>query len=273
VARLITFLNVQSKLQWVIEAKPPGIAIGIDDIEQAWTYANHPEVRAVYFSVCNGRTLMVYRSDQAPEAPALLSLSYEELEKEFPRLSDLLGPDALLRDFPVPELGFGPPLAAGLRSIARVTGGNISYAESNLQSPAFHELQLTVTHGALERRENGGVVAFLKTFVPSQSWQEVNERLGLSSFEMSTEDDQLSTDDTRPTVFVHQSEVTLAAGEKLFDIQSWQKITLPMNVVVSIRAEAKGTYLNRLFSGVFATDYSASVLSLRVSGSFKITLA
>ena len=33
-------------VRWVIEAKAPACPINADDIEQAWTYANHPGVRA-----------------------------------------------------------------------------------------------------------------------------------------------------------------------------------------------------------------------------------
>jgi hypothetical protein len=40
--------KIDDSVQWIIEAKPAQ-DITINDIEQAYTYANHPEVRAVYF--------------------------------------------------------------------------------------------------------------------------------------------------------------------------------------------------------------------------------
>ncbi|NQU99490.1 MAG: type I restriction enzyme HsdR N-terminal domain-containing protein, partial [Parcubacteria group bacterium] len=42
-------LDVENRLRWVIEVKAPELEISIDDIEQAYTYAYHPEVRAIYF--------------------------------------------------------------------------------------------------------------------------------------------------------------------------------------------------------------------------------
>ena len=35
------------RIRWVVEAKAPEEDLGSDDVEQAYTYARHPEVRAV----------------------------------------------------------------------------------------------------------------------------------------------------------------------------------------------------------------------------------
>ena len=40
----------------------------LDVIEQAGTYSNHPEVRAIYFVISNGRTLTVFRTTDGPNA-------------------------------------------------------------------------------------------------------------------------------------------------------------------------------------------------------------
>ena len=53
-------LEVAGRARWVLEAKAPGIEIDIDSIEQAWTYANHADVRVVYFALCNGLELQVF---------------------------------------------------------------------------------------------------------------------------------------------------------------------------------------------------------------------
>jgi predicted type IV restriction endonuclease len=45
--------EVDKSIRWIIEAKPPQGAITSDDVEQAYTYANHPEIRAVYFCLIN----------------------------------------------------------------------------------------------------------------------------------------------------------------------------------------------------------------------------
>src|SRR5262245_61612627 len=61
-------LEVQGRLRWVVEAKPPSSPLGLEEIEQAWTYASHPEIRALYFVVCNGRSLSVYQTANGPKA-------------------------------------------------------------------------------------------------------------------------------------------------------------------------------------------------------------
>lgn len=55
----------------------------------------------------------------------------------------------------------------------------------------------------------------MKTGGPSRSLQELNERLGLSTFEMTSQDTQLSSDPSRPTSFIYAHRVILPAGEKV----------------------------------------------------------
>jgi len=268
-------LEVQKRVRWVIEAKAPEVSLGVDDIEQAWSYANHPEVRAVYFVLCNGRQLLVYRTVHGPEAPPVLSLTYEQLESDFQVLSNLLCPDALLRDFPDVKLDVGVPIAPGLRSIARITNGLIRYETNSLGSAVLSELQNGIREGAIERDSNGTLIAFLKTGGPSRSLQELNERLGLSTFEMTSPDTQLSSDPSRPTSFVYAHRVILPAGEKLLDLNTWKHIQLPQNITCDVRSEASGVFENRTFSGRFMTDmlYVEAGMAVNMSGSFEVHLA
>src|SRR5690606_15162772 len=56
-------LEVGSTVRWVIEAKSPDVEIDFDSVEQAYTYANHPEIRAVYFALCNGKRFVVFQTN------------------------------------------------------------------------------------------------------------------------------------------------------------------------------------------------------------------
>ncbi|CAG0971001.1 hypothetical protein RHDC4_01281 [Rhodocyclaceae bacterium] len=268
-------LEAQQRVRWVVEAKAPEVSLGVDDIEQAWTYANHPEVRAVYFVLCNGRVLLVFRTVHGPEAPPVLSLTYERLEPDFQILSNLLSPNALLRDFPEVEIDVGVPIAPDLRSIARITNGLIRYESNSLGSAVLSELQTGIREGAVERDSKGKLIAFLKTGGPSRSLQELNERLGLATFEMSSQDSQLSTDPSCPTVFTYAHRVILPAGEKLLDLNTWQHIPLPQNITCDVRSEASGVYVKRTFSGHFITDmhYVEAGITVNMTGSFEVHLA
>ena len=46
-------LDARNAVRWVIEAKAPDVELDLDAVEQAYTYASHPEVRAVYFVLSN----------------------------------------------------------------------------------------------------------------------------------------------------------------------------------------------------------------------------
>ncbi len=111
-------LEVGDRLRWVIEAKAPDVAIDVEAVGQAWTYASHREIRAIYHALCNGRTLLVFRTAEGPNSAAILSLAYEEFDGKFQQLTNLLSPEALTRDFPMMQVDTGPPLAPGLRSLA-----------------------------------------------------------------------------------------------------------------------------------------------------------
>lgn len=246
-------LEVQQHVRWVIEAKAPEVSLGVDDIEQAWTYANHPEVRAVYFVLCNGRVLLVFRTVHGPDASPVLSLTYEQLEPDFQVLCNLLSPDALLRDFPDVKIDVGAPIALGLRSIARITNGLIRYETNSHGSTVFNELQNGISEGAIERDSNGTLVAFLKTVGPSRSLQELNERPGLSAFEMTSPDSQLSSNPSLPTLFTYVNRIILPAGEKILDLNTWQHLQLLQNISCDVSSEASGIFADRTFSGSFTT--------------------
>jgi len=266
-------LEARKQVRWVIEAKAPTVSLQDDVVEQAWSYAAHPEIRAVSFVLCNGTNLIVYRTDRAPDAKPLLSMTYEQLDADFQSLENVLGPDALMRDFPDIPPDLGPPIAPGLRSISRITNGIVRFDRN--QNPALgplHELQWGIRQGAFQRDEAGLIVLFIESVAPIQSIQEANERLGFSKFEMITHDHQLSTDPNRPTIFTYERPLIIPGGEKFLDFRTWGYVELPHNITLDMSATASGTYDEHVFSGVFAVRYLVQGTSLRLAGSFEMYL-
>jgi hypothetical protein len=266
-------LEIKSRLRWVIEAKPPNIQIKSDDVQQAWTYANHPEIRSIYFTICNGRMLVVFRTAEGPNAQPILTVNYQDFESKFVVLENLLSPDALLRDFPETKLDIGIPIAKGLRSIARIANGVVRFETNSLAHPLLNEMQTNISQGAIERDEEGRMVAFVHTQGPVRSLQRLNERLGLASFEMVSIDGQLSTDKERPTTFVYEDRIVFPAGERLLDISTWREVVLPANLVCNVTASAVGVYRTGVFEGTCATEMQYSgVHKVVMSGSFELQL-
>jgi Type I restriction enzyme R protein N terminus (HSDR_N) len=268
-------LEVQRAVRWVIEAKAPDVEIGADAIEQAWSYANHPEVRAVYFALCNGRQFVVFQTNRGPDNPPLLSISYEAFPNALRRIQNVVGPEALLRDHPKQEVDIGDPIGPGLRSVARITNGLIRYERSSLAVPVLSELQIGIAEGAVERDEEDRLLAYVRTTSPIRSLQALNERLGLTAFEMFSPDKYLSVDPNRPTGFLYENRITIPAGEEVLDLNTWRSVVFQINIRCATLAEASGVLVDRVFRGNFVTNLHYVDLGLRVSlsGSFEARLA
>lgn len=86
-------LEVDDKFRWVIEAKAGTHKIVPDDVEQAFSYANHPEVKAIYYVITNGVEFVVYQTNHGPSAQPIISLKYEEWADEFNQIDQLLSPE------------------------------------------------------------------------------------------------------------------------------------------------------------------------------------
>ncbi len=245
-------LEAGGRVRWVIEAKSPSCDLNKDEIQQAWTYANHPEVRAVYFALCNGRRFVVYRTSHGPDVEPILAFDYGQLYVEAVKtiLANTLAPLAILRNHPDAVIDIHPPLGPGLRSIARVTGGYISYEKSTLQIPSLLELQISIVAGAIERNGNNQLMAFLESRSPTRSIQDFTERLGLTKFELSSDHTTLSTDLGRPSQFRYSASVIFPAGEELMDINTWTRVTLPQNMHIQTFVVAQGVLEGNDFKGV-----------------------
>jgi Type I restriction enzyme R protein N terminus (HSDR_N) len=244
-------LEAGRRVRWVIEAKAPSSELNLDEVEQAWTYASHPEVRAVYFCLCNGKQLLVYQTHGGPEVGPVMSLTYEQLEdqSEWAKLVSVLSPEAVLRDYPILQADVGTPLGPNLRSIARITGGHICYTSSSVANPAISQLQVSIVAGAIERDERGRMVALVQTRAPFRSIQALAEKLGLSQFEMVCDEPNLATSHESPSVFMFEGHAIFPAGEEMLDIVSWKSVILPVNLAVRVKVTAWGALSGNVFRG------------------------
>lgn len=268
-------LEARGKVRWVMEAKAPDVEIDIDAIEQAWSYASHAEIRAVYFVLSNGRTLQIFQTNQGPNSGPIFSTTYEELDEKLTNIKNILSPEAIIRDHPEITPDLGKPLGPGLRSFVRITNGLIKYENNTLGLRVLSELQTGIAEGAIERDEDGRMVAYIRTTGPSRSLQELNERLGLSTFEMVSSDSIVSTDPDKPTTFIYRNTVILPAGEELIDLDTWKNIILQVNISCHVVAEAQGFLDGHRLAGKFNTKmtYLEAQVVVDMAGSFEVFLA
>ncbi len=267
--------EVKKKIRWTIEAKSPSREISIEDIEQAYTYARHPEVRAIYFCICNGRELRVYQTADAPGTKPVLSLKYEYSNNSFNAIESLLGPDHILRNHPGAMPDFGQPIGPGLRSLVRITGGKVVIRNSIPELPVFKGYTVFIVNGAVQRQTSGGLVAFLDSLSPYESLQKFNERLGIASFEIMSNDLVLSIDEARPTTFQSKHTVVFAKGEVMPNFLTGDNMQLPNNLTCEVETLAKGILKENIFTGEFQAHYyyKESGFRLVAMGEFEIHIA
>lgn len=266
--------EVDNSVRWIIEAKPP-VDITRNDIEQAYTYANHPEVRAVYFCLINGPQLKIYQTNQGPDALPILEMGYIELERGFSRIQNVVGLEAIRRDYPRIEPDIGEPIGKGLRSIVRVSSGSVAFTSNNLGFPFLNELTLTISGGSIERDENQNLIAYLQSKTPFRSMNESNAKLGLDTFELVSSETYLSSDSSKPTLFTEVTNTTiLPAGDTVFDPYNWKLFRLPRNISYRAESQAEGILTEQTFHGSFRLKYQFLELNQIVDtqGKFEIHL-
>lgn len=81
--------------RWVLEAKAEGTKLGHEEDAQAYTYAAHPEIRALYYCLSDGKVFAIYKTIAPPDTPPLLIISLEDLEVACDALKAYLSEDAL----------------------------------------------------------------------------------------------------------------------------------------------------------------------------------
>lgn len=243
--------EAENKVRWVIEAKAPTASIIEDDIQQAWTYANHPEVRAVYFVLSNGIEFQIFNTNKGPDEPPFFKCEYPELEKQLTIIKNILSTLAIIRDFEEPLIDVKPPLGDGLRSIVRVTNGHIIFQKNSLSIAHLNELTLSVKSGYAQRNEDGKIIAYINTVSPYAHMQKLNEKFGLHKIEVISESEVFSTDKENPTILENTHDYTLPKGEVMIDIATMSEVALPHNINLRTYTKVSAYLEGNMFKGDF----------------------
>jgi hypothetical protein len=100
-------LERDGRYEWVLDAKAPDENIDTGkNVEQAYSYAMHRDVRVPLYALCNGRKLLVYHVNQ--EKP-VIDVSLQEINENWLKILTILGcksawPGGLRPDF-LPDFG------------------------------------------------------------------------------------------------------------------------------------------------------------------------
>ncbi len=99
-------IYVNDKPLFVLDAKAPNQDVLSDDhLQQAYSYAIHPEIRCEEFGLCNGRELVLFNTQQTEP---LLHLRFDDFESNWSDIEKFLAPkylrEPMLRRF-APDFG------------------------------------------------------------------------------------------------------------------------------------------------------------------------
>jgi DNA modification methylase len=93
-------LEVDGNYAWVLDAKAPDEEIKSGEhVEQTYFYAIHPEIRARYFALCNGKEFIVFKTNKAEP---VLHFHLSEIDKHWGKLKQILGPEAFSKPGALP---------------------------------------------------------------------------------------------------------------------------------------------------------------------------
>ena len=86
--------EIDGEYTWILDAKAPteNILSG-DYIEQAYSYAIHPDIQADIFALCNGKEFVAYSKEKREP---LLIFQLSEIEKHWDKIEKILSPDAFI---------------------------------------------------------------------------------------------------------------------------------------------------------------------------------
>lgn len=248
--------EVTSYGRWVVEVKGPTEDLTQDVVEQAHTYASHPEVGAFYFLVTNGRSFHLYETARL-KRPAL-KWEFENEDDNLLRLFNTLSPAALRKRAAITLVDPGKPLGKGLPSRLRIVGGEITYEEHSgshplLRADSIAGLVLPVTGGYVSRAEDKRIVGHLKV---AKSVALLNDLTGGSDeYEFFTATEYISDDPERPSIFQNVVDYTVPVG-KMIRIPGFPAFSMPIAISSTSTTEAVGFVQDDNFVGTMSLAYA-----------------
>lgn len=288
-------LTVTGAGRWVLETKAAHTPIDINAIEQAISYARHPEVSASYAVILNGVRLTVHHASQKSTDTPRIDLPVSDVVELAERLRGVLSPAAIRRDCSPPVVDLGRPLAEGLRSKATIRRGDIQHENfswsSNVQLPAqqvmhFDEMcrrltgfRVAVTGGTVWRDEHSRIRAKLLWAMPHDDVLKFALDKRLLDVEYVALDGDISDKRESPTVFDVVGEVRVSEGEAVFDVMQWRSESAGIDVHMQYQGQATGYISDLVFRGTFHAKYMCvypAVPSLQIrmatAGTFSVEL-
>ena len=259
-------MSVAGAGRWVLETKPPSEEITADDIDQAVSYARHPEVSAHYAAVLNGRRFVLYYSTQSSNDKPHLDTEVSSPEELAKALDGLLSPLAIRRDCTPPVVDPRAPLAPGFRGEARIIGGSNTQlavnsitnlplppqklAELKAQQERYVGMSSFVKSGKIWRDEASRIRARISWHSPHEEMKPFLETVRLDEFEYVCLENSISTNPEAPSVFDILAGFEFKRGQVIYDLLHSKVQVAGVNADVVMQGQAIGHLRGTEFVGV-----------------------
>jgi hypothetical protein len=255
--------EVLSHGRWVVEAKASSVDISPADVEQAHSYAAHPEVRALYFLVTNGWCFRLYAVSGSDEP--ILEWTPQSQDSVWVNIQNFLSPAAVIQRSKLVRPAPGKALAIGIGPEARLVGGLLTYDRYDANDAHFAAaVQQMIGHratvvGDVVRRDSEGMIcATLRLAGPNSEWDRLNKLAGYDAFEFRTADEYVSTDPEQPTIFQNLITSVIPAGTHVGGLPGLPPggLTVPFDLKCAAFTQAAGFLDGKRLVGYFDIEYA-----------------
>lgn len=228
----------------VIEAKSTKMDISEDDIDQAYSYAAHPEVKAVIYILTNAKKFLIFHTFNANPYQPIRKLDYSEL-KFLPEAFSFLTPLNVQANFPLPRKDFGVPVILGGQTSTMQGTGQLAFSYGGNFILGQHQDMAILTKDpsdllncVVARDEEGRIKIHFETMSRNVHIKAFQQTMGFNTVNAFSHDKYISTNAEVPTLFTGDYHLILEAGTRMLNPEDGAEIVTPFDFMVLQRFSA-----------------------------------
>jgi hypothetical protein len=264
-------LTVLGAGSWTLEVKAQNVDIDRNAIEQAITYARHPQVSGSYAAILNGKRFVVFHNTQRSTDDPVIDLPVSDPLDLARALEGTLSPISIRHDCSPPKVDLQMPLAKGYRSCAEISKGSIVYDEfiwrSTIALPKetaaildetcrrMSGLRVSATSGWIKRDSQSRIKIQLEWALPNDDLRKFAQQKQFLNMECVSLSSTISDDPLHPTIFHVVGKVHIEAGDTLFDMATWNTKTADIDEIMAYSGQATGFLEGGIFKGSVEAKY------------------
>lgn len=285
---------------FVVEAKCGNHKILESDIEQAHSYATHPEINAHFFVLSNGQKLQIFQTINGPKKTPIITIENENLVTNFHEIEALLHPEKLeqhstinydlslplIKKTQIQRVGikYGWIKASSFKIPEELSAIYTQFGLLDQLTEGFEEV-LEIRHpivdGVIARGKNGRIVIDVEFDASNPLLAESMRTMGISSMKFQTDGQWLNNMEDAINVFETTASVEIPEGTELYSVLSnkMERMQIPteMNMFYRVSGAITGNILSGQYTGLMNQSIPISgvgtkTFTFETSGDFTLNL-